>query len=243
MSAGFQFKQFYVRHDRCAMKVGTDSIMLGSWAEPGLAQHILDIGSGSGVLSLIMAQKSVDSASVLGIDLDEDAVQQATENAQSSPWHSKVRFAHQDAATYQPKVAFDLIISNPPYYVPKQGDLTPGEAQYIAPQRRQARHTLALTHHALLQTVKRALSPKGRFVCVLPMDYANLLLEVAVVHGLHCARRTDVRSTLRKPLTRSLLELGPIAKPCESDTLTIHHPLGGYSDEYRALCQDFYLDF
>ena len=117
-SAGFRFKQFHVNHDRCAMKVGTDGVLLGAWADVHSAQQILDLGTGSGLIALMLAQRSAAESQIHAVELDPAAAQQAQENVAASPWAEKVRVYQQDVFTFcqQTPVKFDLIVANPPYF-------------------------------------------------------------------------------------------------------------------------------
>jgi tRNA1Val (adenine37-N6)-methyltransferase len=156
MRRGFQFKQFFIEHDNCAMKVGTDSIMLGSWITANEASRVLDIGCGSGLLGIMLAQKTAEDCQIIGIDIDAAAVQQASINAQHCPWPHKLQFLQgavqslQDTAVFD--APFDLIVSNPPFFAtnPKanaQNQANPDLA------RLHARQTTQLSHAILLQVV------------------------------------------------------------------------------------------
>ena len=158
MTEAFQFKQFTIRHDRCAMKVGTDGVLLGAWANAKGKQRILDIGTGSGLIALMLAQRT--DAMITGIEIDPASATQAQENAAASPWADRLQIVATDIAGYTSYQAFDLIVSNPPFF--NEMLLPPGAA------RSQARHTQALTFEALLFHVQRLLSPEGSFCAILP---------------------------------------------------------------------------
>ena len=113
---GFKFKQFTIEHDKCAMKVGTDSIMLGSWVHTNNAQRILDIGTGSGLLSIMLAQKTQDTCLIDGIDIDAEAILQAEGNAKNCPWSERLTFQHTSIQLFSVETGYDLIVSNPPYF-------------------------------------------------------------------------------------------------------------------------------
>ena len=144
----FKFKQFTVYHDKCAMKVGTDGVLIGAWADVSRAEKILDVGTGSGLIALMIAQRC--DASVLGIDIDEDAVIQARENVMASQWSGQITIARQDVRVMANEcdTKFDVILSNPPYFAE---DVKCPEAQ-----RNTARHTDELDFHSLLQAVDTA---------------------------------------------------------------------------------------
>ncbi|WP_141096186.1 methyltransferase [Lacimicrobium sp. SS2-24] len=232
---GFQFKQFFVAHDRCAMKVGTDSIMLGSWAEPGAAVRILDVGTGSGLLALMMAQQSGCDSRIFGIDVDAQAIAQAKDNAKNSPWADKLHFdclALQDHAN---SGQYDLIISNPPYY-PHHHE--------IAQSRQSARLTATLSHAALIQVVSGLLGKEGRFCCVLPQQVVEQVLWEAGNAGLHLTRRMDVRSQPDKSVSRVMLEWS-LSRPSQfrQESLVIQQQAGHYTQAFQKLCRGFYVNF
>ena len=154
----FRFKQFTVWHDRCAMKVGTDGVLLGAWVSLDQARNVLDIGTGSGLIALMIAQRCL--AQITGIDIDADAIGQASENASASPWGNRIRFYQADANSFQNGV-YDTIVSNPPYF----------RERVHCPdgQRNAARHTESLTfENRVLMTFVRTIQ-----AC----DTAHLIIE------------------------------------------------------------------
>ena len=243
---GFQFKQFYIEHSRCAMKVGTDSIMLGSWIEPAGATNILDIGTGSGLLALMLAQKSTSTAKILGIDIDHEAVEQAKVNGENSPWADKLSFAPlavqelQTAAHYCQ--SFDLIVSNPPYF-----PLNVTANQQNAPKadlpRIVARQTTSLLHSELLNYVNIHLSQSGCFYCVLPADCAENFINCGALLGLHLEQQLLVQTQPAAKFTRVLLKFSRYKKEAQINRLTIYNKDKHYSDDYISLCKAFYLAF
>ncbi|GAB3018679.1 tRNA1(Val) (adenine(37)-N6)-methyltransferase [Bowmanella dokdonensis] len=237
MTKGFQFKQFFVRHDRCAMKVGTDSIMLGSWVMPGHAKTVLDIGTGSGLLALMLAQKCLPAASISGIDIDPHAIEQARDNAQVSPWARQLVFDCIALQDFRPDCPLELIVSNPPYYP---------AGQRFDKAREQARHTGMLSHAALLGWVSGHLAENGRFACVLPVSTALPLMDKAAGYALSLSRRLDVSTTASKPVSRVLMEFIRTknqASTPQEEQLTIYAQGPQYSQAYRQLCRDYYLNF
>ncbi|ALS99504.1 tRNA1(Val) (adenine(37)-N6)-methyltransferase [Lacimicrobium alkaliphilum] len=232
---GFEFKQFFVAHDRCAMKVGTDSIMLGSWTEPGQARRILDIGTGSGLLALMMAQTSSADSRICGVDRDPQAIVQARENAVNSPWADKLVFECLPLQAMPKRPGYDLIISNPPYF-PHQHSLEPA--------RQAARLTAELSHQELVQAVSGLLTEQGRFCCVLPQQLVEGLVTMAREEGLYVSRRMEVRSQPDKSVSRVLLEFSRTAPhQVNTQNLIIQQQAGHYTQAYRKLCQHFYLNF
>lgn len=244
--SGFQFKQFYVDHSQCAMKVGTDSILLGSWVATNDSQQILDIGTGSGILALMLAQKSAVSSQILGIDIDLSAVTQAKMNGQNSPWPDKISFANTSLQDLKNQghlnQLFDLIVSNPPYFAVnptanKQNLATNNQ------QRMQARQTTTLDHIDLLKSVNVHLSEKGGFYCVLPVDIGEDFIKDAWTLGLYCNQQLKISSITSGKVTRLLLKFSRYQSKEEIKHLTIYSKHKHYSDDYINLCKDFYLRF
>ena len=190
----FRFKQFAVRQDRCPMKVGTDGVLLGAWA-PVLPsdRRVLDIGTGTGLIALMMAQR-MPQARIAGVDIDD--VSQARENADASPWGARLEFHRCPVQEFAAGGAFDLIVSNPPYFV---GSLTCPDAGRTA-----ARHAVHLPFEALRDAVLRLLAPGGRFALILPSSEAERFLAVCR-DALTLVHRTDVRTTPCREAKRALL--------------------------------------
>lgn len=241
--SGFQFKQFYIEHSQCAMKVGTDSIMLGSWADPGDAESILDIGTGSGLLAIMLAQKSRHDAHILGVDVSESAVLQARFNARQCPWHKQLHFLQSPIQQLSIGRTMDVIISNPPYFQPKKGRLHEGDPQYMVSDRRVARHTTELNDDELMSNTRRLLSEHGHFFCVLPADRLTPLQDIARTYGLYCRDRLAVKSAPDTKVIRYLLRFGREPGSCRERHIAIRTKDGNYSGDYKALCKDFYLNF
>ena len=237
---GFTFKQFHIDHSLCAMKVGTDGTLLGAWASlKAEAKRILDIGTGSGLIAIMVAQRH-GSAQITAIDIDPDCVKQASENAMASPWGERIEVIHSAVQEFTQSAeteSYDIIISNPPYFVDSM--LSPDR------QRSTARHTSTLSFNELVDSVLRLLSKDGTFALILPTAESERLLSVARGR-LFVKRRTEVWSTPTSGARRILMELQkePPATPPVSEKLIIEE--GGrhiYSEEYKALTADFYLNF
>lgn len=233
---GFRFKQFFVADGDCAMKVGTDGILLGSWATLPAQGGILDIGCGSGLISLMLAQRTQDrllSLPVTGVELDSGASHQARENITNSPWHPRMNIVHQDISAFDPGHEFSLIVSNPPYFV---------HGQSFDDQRRaQARHTGSLDFATLLRQAARLLTDDGRFSVILPYQEGLGFIELAGSMDWFCHQQCRVKTTPRKDYHRLLITLGRQPGGCDIAELVIHDPTGGYSEDYIRLTRDFYL--
>ncbi len=234
----FQFKQFRVHQDRCAMKVGTDAVLLGAWVKIENSATILDIGTGSGVIALMLAQRS-EKAKITAIDIDEPAITQAAENVNTSPYASKISVRHcslQDLAKNSDR-KYDLIVTNPPYFVDslKNNDIN----------RSKARHTETLSHLELIEGVKQLLDLKGKFCLILPRNEALLFREAAQSKGLYLSRLLKIYTTKNKESEkRHLMQFEFRETEFSESSLVIEHEQHRhYTDEYKALTKDFYINF
>jgi tRNA1Val (adenine37-N6)-methyltransferase len=221
------------------MKVGTDSIMLGSWIQTNNAQNILDIGTGSGLLSIMLSQKAQDTCLIDGIDIDATAITQAKSNANNCPWEKQLTFQHISLQQFPSVRDYDLIVSNPPYF---PINLRANKIQSVQ-SRKSARQTIDLDHKTLLQEVMKHLSEYGRFCCVLPIDVAKTFIKSAQEIGLYCTRELQVQPKHQTPVTRLLLEFSRIKTLKISEKLSIYNHLSQYTEEYKKLCKDYYLNF
>lgn len=283
----FRFKQFTIYQDRCAMKVGTDGVLLGALAEipPPLppaaegrairaairqegapvgnklpsAGRILDIGTGTGLLALMLAQRSVYSGGVQidAVEIDAAAAQQAAENVRNSPWHDRVRVIHQDFREFYPSCEnrYDLIVSNPPYF---RNSLRPA-----AQERDLARHVNNQFHRDLLKGSAHLLRPFGKCCLILPPDLAGELELMGRDFGLYVRNRISVYSKPGEKVMRQLItlerewpemtrgerqpELTEVSQTFREPPLEklfiIHDADGSYTDRFRQLLQPFYLKF
>lgn len=230
----FRFKQFTIRQDRCAMKVGTDGVMLGAWAAVEGKKQILDVGTGTGLIALMMAQRNPD-AKIWGIDVDDGAVEQARENRDECPWTERITILNSDFCypfvleDYQ----FDAIVSNPPFY----------KAQVYAPdsQRDRARRSEALPMDMLMRNAANMLVADGSLSLILPFADVNEAVGEAALNGLYLKRRCDVVTTAGKPPKRSLLEFSKIIEPSTVSSITIYNEKHLYTDEFRRITDSFYL--
>lgn len=232
----FRFKQFAVFHDRCAMKVGTDGVLLGAWTDTTNTRHILDVGTGTGLIALMLAQRS--QAQIDAVEIDEEACIQARENvARASGWQERIQVYHcaiQDYATHCLK-RYDLIVANPPFF--QNAYKSPKEARVVA------RHRDSLEQIELLQVAQQLLHQEGRLVVIYPTEEAKSFREKAAAFGLFCNRELGVKPTLKSPIKRIVMELGKSQFPHHSTTLTIEAARHIYTAEFIALIKDFYLKY
>lgn len=232
---GFTFKQFFVAHDRCAMKVGTDGVLLGAWAPVENARRILDIGTGSGLIALMLAQRTSPDCTIDAVELDADAAEQARENAGASPWAERIRVQAEDihqVARDNP-ARYGLIVSNPPYFEPAVACRDAA--------RTQARYTGTLSHDALLACAAALLEEGGLFCVVLPYEIGERFITTAQAGGWHPARRVEIRDRPGKPLHRMLLALSRTPVTPATEALALRDEAGNYSAAFRQMITDFYL--
>ena len=227
----FRFKQFTVYHDLCAMKVGVDGVLLGAWADCLNSKYILDVGTGSGLIALMMAQRS--QAVVQAIDIDENACRQAAINFMSSPFHDRLVIELVAFQDYSPPVGFDLIVSNPPYYV--------NSLKSLDKKRNLARHNDSLSLNDLLCKSASLLNPQGKVAFILPFGMCEIAHTSAIENQLFLCRKTLVSSLQNHPPKRVLLEYSLINQGTIENSIYIGESRENYSDEYRALTEDFYL--
>lgn len=231
----FEFKQFVVDDALCAMKVGTDAVLLGAWANIDGAHRILDVGTGSGIIALMAAQRN-HNAYITAIDVVEDAVRQAQSNVDGSPWRERIAVRLGDIVDYKADSSFDAILSNPPYFLNSLH--SPDEVRSIA------RHSSSLSYDDLVSVGCRMLSDGGRMCVILPTECAAQFRRVAY-DRLWLSRLTDVVTRHGEPPRRTLMEFVrcdmPLMPRC--DMLTIYGSSGEYTEEYRRLTQQFYIKF
>lgn len=235
MAAGFQCKQFFIGHQHCAMKVGTDAFLLGAWAVLPERGAVLDIGCGSGILSLMLAQRSQGLRPITALDLDAGAVQQSRVNVAASPWPSVIQVLQQDILTHQPAERYSLQICNPPYF--HQALPSPDQA------RQRARHSSSLPWPALLQKTVQLSEADGSLALVVPTDSLTLLLTLAAEAGWQLQRLCRVKALPDKTPGRALVQLVRQPVVAELTELCIATAPGHYSQNYRELLQHFYLNF
>lgn len=228
---GFNFKQFSIADSHSGMPVSTDGVLLGAWSDFSCANNLLDIGTGTGLLSLMSAQR-FPTLRITAVDIDEHAIEAARDNFAQSPWRDRLEVQQGDVLTLNLGTHFDAIICNPPYF-------NSGE-QAKMQQRATARHTDSLSHWDLLARTKALLNQDGRASFVLPDVEGAAFIQLAQTQGWHLSRLCRVRPSEQKPASRLLFELRLQATAVQEQSLTIRE-VNGYSAEFVALTQDFYL--
>jgi len=232
--SGFKFKQFTIQQDKAAMKIGTDSILFGSWLKMNLSyKSILDIGSGTGLLSLMMAQKN-PKALITALEIDDDAFNQAEGNIANSKWVNRIELVHTDANLWSSNSKYDLLISNPPYF--------DNSLKSENSARTKARHQIDFKIEDLLRLWEKHGSEKSELACVLPNNQAELLINLAENKSYFLKHQTLVRSTKEGKVIRQLLLLSKEKAPIIMSELCIYTLDKQYTKAYIDLTVDFYLD-
>lgn len=230
----FRFKQFTVFQDCCAMKVGTDGVLLGAWAEAYKRNNVLDVGTGTGLIALMIAQRNTN-ATIDAIDIDEGCVMQAKKNAFESPFSNRVdvqKSSFQDFAARNDN-KYDLIVSNPPYF---HNSLKSPNLH-----RNYARHTDSLSFYEIISDGVSLLTESGSVSLILPYEFKTSVLMHAKTVGLFAKRITNVFPLPHKPAKRILIEFGMSDTECVEDNLIVELSRHKYTDEYNALTNEFYL--
>ncbi len=231
----FRFKQFTINQDRCAMKVGTDGVLLGAWASTNKnPDSVLDIGAGSGLIALMLAQRS-NAQTIDALEIDEAAYEQCVDNFEASPWGDRLFCYHAalDEFVDEWEETYDLIVCNPPFYTE---DVSSGNVS-----RDTARQNAALPFEELLNGVSILLSEDGVFATIIPKKEEVDFLVLAAKYKLYPQKITRVKGNPTADIKRSLLQLGTTQTNCDNDTLTIEHERHEYTPEYIALTQAYYL--
>ena len=231
----FRFKKFVIEQKDCAMKIGTDGVLLGAWCDVSTATKALDIGTGSGVIAVMLGQRC--QADIVGIEIDKCAYLEAKLNMEHAEWSERLtakNAAIQDYAKLS-REEYDLIVSNPPYF--SGGTFSQNQ------DRNNVRHTVKLGHGDLLTAARKLLTKKGKFCVILPLIEGLRFQELAKKYALYCTKITKVKSRPDGSVERLLMELQktPIDTPLK-DEMSIYQQKGkGYSAEYIGLTKDFYL--
>ncbi|RPH29136.1 MAG: methyltransferase domain-containing protein [Bacteroidales bacterium] len=231
----FRFKQFVVKQETAAMKVGTDGVLLGAWVDIENINSVLDIGTGSGVIALMIAQRC--NARIQAIEIDIPSAVQAKHNFEQSLWNNRLSVEALSLQEYSKNhsAKFDLIVSNPPYF--NKSLKSP------SPERTLTRHTDELPNADLLVGISNLLQPEGRFCAIFPYTEGNIFIAEAINYGLFCNKKLFVQTKPDKPVIRVLMEFSFIKRRLPDRTISIHTTEGEYTEEYKWLTADFYLAF
>lgn len=235
MSSNFKFKQFEVAHDRCAMKIGTDGVLLGAWTPlDNNPQNVLDIGAGSGIIALQLAQRSM-AQEIDAVEIDDAAYEQCTENFENSPWADRLFCYHASIQEFASEMdeAYDLIVSNPPFY--SEDFKTENSSRDLA------RFNEAMPFQHLAVSASHLLSDDGVFALIIPYKEEESFISIAAQYELLPFRICNIRGNTETSFKRSLIAFSFQKKEIELTELTIENSRHDYTDAYVDLVKDFYL--
>lgn len=231
----FSFKQFTINQDRSAFKVGTDGVLLGACADVSGVKNILDIGTGTGLIALMLAQRS--EAEIVAIEPHEDSFVQACSNVAASKWNNRIKVGNISLQHYDPGLLqFELIVSNPPFFFDSLKNPDAGKAS--------ARHNDNLNNADLLEGADRLLAADGRLQVILPYAEGTILIAEAQEYGLYCNNMIKVRPLPTSEIRRLILTFSRKKQKATEQFLTIEHgKRHEFTEEYKNLTKDFYLKF
>lgn len=231
----FHFKQFTVRHDKCAFKVGTDGVLLGASADVNGKDRILDIGTGTGLIALMLAQRC--NGDITAIEPDHDSFEQAAENVKQSKWSNRIKVENSRLQDFEPDdLKFDLIVSNPPYFIDSLKNPDPAKSA--------ARHNDGLDHEDLLKGTSRLLTEDGLLQVIMPWEEGNIFIAEASGYGFYCSSILKIRPTITSEVRRLILGFTRNKlKPAERFLTIEKGKRHDYTEEYIKLTKDFYVRF
>ena len=229
----FYFKQFKIHHDRCSHKVGTDSVLLGSWVDLNGSKSVLDIGSGSAILMLMAAQRTNNNVIIDGVEIDKASAQQGLTNITESTWAHRMNLEQSSIQNYQTTKKYDLILSNPPYF--RKSFLPPDAKRIIS------RHDIQLDFNTLIESCDRLSHSKTRLNLILPYSEAKFFIKQVEARRWYVTRQWFVRGRSNKPVERLLLELCKEKAITETGELCLMDSGENWSSQYRELTHEFYL--
>ena len=216
------------------MKISTDSVLIGAWADAKKAKAILDIGTGTGIIALMLAQRS--SAKIDAVDICKDACSQAKENFSQSKWNKRLNVHHTSVQNFSPLKIYDVIVSNPPFF--------PCPLSHTEKDGAQARFTHKLSFTELADDVVRLLAPKGSFYVILPIHEGAHFTNEAEKRKLYLTQYTWVKTTSRKKFPkRILMQFEFFRQPIDEDNLLVIQSDNRYTDEYKELTKEYYMKF
>lgn len=244
----FRFKQFSVKQSQSAMKVGTDGVILGAWVSLDDApQNILDVGTGTGLIAMMMAQRAESALSIDAVEIEANAAQEALYNFNLSPWSHKLATHHTSFQSFtSARMAlnskYDLIVSNPPYFIASLNVSKEDTSARIA-----ARHAELLPYDDLIEGVVSLLAPQARFAAIFPYQEAGVFIAKAAAKGLYCNRKLSIHPMPHRPIKRIAAEFSLTKSvQCQEETLVIANSISqhdGYTEQYKGLTYQFYIKF
>ena len=231
----FRFKQFQIEDDQSAMKVGTDAVLLGAWTNANHARRILDIGCGSGLISIMLAQKT--EALITGIEIDKKSADQASQNCNQSPWKQQLTIKSLSFQEFYKNndSSFDLIVSNPPFF---NNSLKSPKLN-----KRNSKHTVLLSFQELLLGTKKLLHPDGIANFIIPYSELAFFKETAALEGLYINHILLIKPKPDKEINRCMIKLKHSHAQYHQNILCIRNDDSSYTDEYKVFTSDYYLNF
>jgi tRNA1Val (adenine37-N6)-methyltransferase len=226
----FKFKEFSIIQEKSAMKVGTDGVLLGCWVSCEKANNILDIGCGTGLITLMLGQRNL-IANVTGIEIEKIASQEAQLNISNSDWKERIEIKHTSLQEFTSQLKFDLIASNPPFFPQNKSQQS----------RDIARHTNTLSFEELIDNAANLLAEKGIFSVIIPKDSEEYFCKIAATHKLYCNRVCYIKGNQASEVKRVMMEFSFIKSIVLTEHLTIERSRHNYTSKYIQLCKDFYL--
>ena len=226
----FKFKEFSIIQEKSAMKVGTDGVLLGCWVSCEKANNILDIGCGTGLITLMLGQRNL-IGNVTGIEIDKIASQEAQLNISNSDWKERIEIKHTSLQEFTSQLKFDLIVSNPPFFPQNKSQKS----------RDIARHTNTLSFEELIDNAANLLAEKGIFSVIIPKDSEEYFCKIAATHNLYCNRVCYIKGNEASEVKRVMMEFRFVISIILTEYLTIETARHNYTDKYIQLCKDFYL--
>jgi tRNA1Val (adenine37-N6)-methyltransferase len=237
----FTFKHFRIDQDQCTMKVGTDGVLLGAWADVSKAKMLLDIGTGTGLIAIMLAQRTqnTEGVKVHAVEIDPIAAKQAEENMEISPFSERLGSVNDSIQSFAKSVShqYDLIVSNPPFF--SGGTFSSNQ------DKTNVRHTVKLSHGDLLQATRLLLAKNGKFCVILPLIEGLRFIDIAKTYGFFCTKKTEVYTLADKAVERLLLQFELINNEMETETLIMlnSQKRNDYTAAYKDLTKNFYTIF
>lgn len=225
----FTFKQFQIQQSKDVFRVGTDGVLLGALANVENASSVLEVGTGTGLISLMLAQRNLQ-AGFLGLDINEEAAKLTQLNFENSPFHARLKNSHQDFKTFETEDRFDLIVSNPPYF-----EESGSEKDKVA------RQTVELNFMQLISKAAELLSEKGIFSVIIPVEAGEVFISIGKENNLHLNRKVNIRGIENAKAKRLILEFSLQEKEINESDFIIEKSPRQYSDQYLELTKEFHV--
>lgn len=251
-SLGFQFKQFFIAHDRCAMKVNTDGVLLGAIADVQNAKRVLDLGTGTGLIAIMLAQRTASDCQIVALELEANAAMQAKKNVQQSPWSERICVLNQDVLQFRTETKFDLVVANPPYF---------SNSLASRSDERTLARSAVQPHLMWLKKAKECLALGGEIWWILPIEEGQKLIACSHEIGLYCTQLWKIHTQADRPPKRWVMVFAMADNPIVANPivqnvdfarsttpncyaqyqLNIYQSNGKYSEDFIALTKSFYL--